>query len=325
MTKPVRILSIDGGGIRGVAPALVLAQIESITRKPIAELFDLIAGTSTGGILALGLVKPGGDGRPEHSAADLVSLYEQEGRRIFHRSVLWRALSLDNMAGQKYEAGGIQSVLEKYFGGTRLREALTEVIITSYETERRIPFFFKSRNARSKEGYDFPMTEVARATSAAPTYFEPIKLPSGTPNDYYSLIDGGVFANNPAMCAYVEARATHPERPEFRLVSLGSGELRRPLVYGRIRRWGLARWTQPILDVALGGVASTVDYQLRQLLPPSSDGVRRYWRFQVRLDEDHDKTDDAGWDNLRALRLLTESMIHERLDDLKLLCETLVA
>lgn len=325
MTKPVRILSIDGGGIRGVAPALVLAKIESITRKPIAELFDLIAGTSTGGILALGLAKPGCDGRPEHSAADLVSLYEQEGRRIFHRSWLWRALSLGNLAGQKYEAGGIQSVLEKYFGKARLRDALTEVIVPCYETERRIPFFFKSRNARSKQGYDFPMTEVARATSAAPTYFEPLKLANGTPNDYYSLIDGGVFANNPAMCAYAEARTTHPESQAFRLVSLGSGEFRRPLVYARIRRWGLARWTQPILGVTQGGVASTVDYQLRQLLPRSSDGTRSYWRFQVRLDEQHDSMDDAGSENLRALRLLTESMIHERLDDLKLLCETLVA
>ncbi len=325
MNKPIRILSIDGGGIRGVIPALILAEIESIARRPVAELFDLIAGTSTGGILALGLTKPGPSGKPQHSAADLVSLYEREGECIFRRSLLWRVASLDNLAAEKYPARGIESVLEEYFGKSRLKDTLTDVIITSYETERRIPFFFKSRHARTKEGYDFSMKDVARATSAAPTYFAPFKLANSMPNDYYSLIDGGVFANNPAMCAYAEARAKYPECDDFHLVSLGTGEFSRPLRYAEIQNWGLARWAQPILAVVLGGVTSTVEYQLHQLLPPGADGSRRYWRFQTRLDEHHDGMDDACHDNVRALRLMSESLIRERHDDLKLLCETLVA
>ena len=83
MPQPIRILSIDGGGIRGIIPAMVLAELERRARGPICTLFDLIAGTSTGGILALGLAKPNGDRKPAYSAADLIELYEKEGKTIF--------------------------------------------------------------------------------------------------------------------------------------------------------------------------------------------------------------------------------------------------
>jgi uncharacterized protein len=324
MSKPIRILSIDGGGIRGVIPAMILARIESLTGKPIAELFELIAGTSTGGILTLGLTKPGPDGRPQYPAAEMVGLYQQEGGRIFHRPALRKILALGNLAEDKYPPAGIESVLERYFGESRLKDALTDVIITSYETERRFPFFFKSRNARARADYDFAMKLVARAASAAPTYFEPLKLDSAVPRDYYSLIDGGVYANNPAMCGFVEARTTHPECGDFLLVSLGTGEFTRPLPYQGLKGWGVARWAKPLLDVVFDCVSSTVDYQLRQLLPPGAGSSRRYWRFQARLDKETDALDDTRPTNVRALTLLAEGLMRERCDDLQLLCEDLM-
>ena len=218
----VRILSIDGGGIRGIIPAMVLAEIERRARQPIAKLFDLIAGTSTGGIIALGLTIPKCPGAPLYSAQRFVELYEHQGARIFSRSLLRALFAVDNLTWKKYSSGGVEQVLEEYFGESRLRDAVTDVLVTSYEIERRFPFFFKSSNARRRADYDFRARDVARATSAAPSYFEPMKLPSGTNSDYYTLIDGGVFANNPAACALVEARATL-EDSDYLVVSLGTG------------------------------------------------------------------------------------------------------
>jgi uncharacterized protein len=324
MLKPLKVLSIDGGGIRGVIPAMVLATIESLTGKPVAELFDLIAGTSTGGILALALAKPDPRGRAQYSAADVVSLYEKHGRHIFHEPAFAKILSFGNLLDERYPSEGIEAVLDEYFGETPFSDALIDVLITSYETERRFPFFFKSRSARRKAAYDFPMKAVARATSAAPTYFEPLKLATGGVHEYYSLIDGGVYANNPALCGYVETKTFYPELEDVLIVSLGTGELTRPLRYEDARSWGLAGWAKRILDVVLDGVSSTVDYQLRQLLPPGPDGARRYWRFQVRLHEDNEALDDARPRNIRALKLLAEALIRDRSDDLKLLCERLV-
>jgi patatin-like phospholipase/acyl hydrolase len=319
----VRILAIDGGGIRGLIPALVLAELERLSGQPVCRLFDLIAGTSTGAILALGLTKPGCGGAPAYSAGQLAAFYETEGPRIFRRPLLASLRSLGRLREEKYPSSGLEEALDRCFGQAYLRETLCEVLVTGYETERRIPFFFKSRNARTKPGYDFPMRLVARAACAAPTYFEPFRLVADRTHEYYSLIDGGVYANNPALCAYVEAKAAFPDHKDAVVVSLGTGELTRPLLFGEVRSWGLAGWARRILHVVQDGVSATVDYQLRQLLPPERDGTRRYWRFQARLAEGQEALDDASRDNLRGLKLLAEALIRDRAAELEQLARML--
>src|SRR5579871_2473364 len=191
-TQTVRILSIDGGGIRGIIPAVILTRLEQLTGQPIARLFDLVAGTSTGGILTLGLTIPKTPGGPLYSAQDFVDMFEREGHRIFSRSPFRAILTTDSLLWKKYSSRGIEQVLAEYFGDSRLSHSVTDVLVTSYEIERRFPFFFKSANARHRPDYDFPARDIARATSAAPSFFEPMKIPTGTNSDYYTLIDGGV-------------------------------------------------------------------------------------------------------------------------------------
>ncbi|RJP76169.1 MAG: patatin [Candidatus Zixiibacteriota bacterium] len=322
MDRPLRILSIDGGGIRGIIPAVVLAALEERTRTPVCRLFDLIAGTSTGGILALGLTRPDAAGQPVFTAAQLINLYLEEGPRIFSRSVWHRLRALDNLAEEKYPAAGLEEVLDRYLGPTRLREALGDVLVTAYEIERRLPFFFRSSRARENPAYDFPMTQVARAATAAPTYFEPARIEISGPSDYYALVDGGVYAGNPAMCAYAEACNLYPGR-DLLVVSLGTGVLTRRLPYPEVKRWGLASWAQPLVDVVFGGVSDTVDYQLRQLLP-GKDGRSRYFRFQTILYQGSDDLDDAGAENLIVLKLLGEEIVQKNSDSLDILCRQIV-
>jgi len=327
MAEQVRVLSIDGGGIRGIIPAMILAELERRTGKRIFELFSLIAGSSTGGILALGLTKPNTNGLP-YRAQDLVELYEEHGGRIFSRSVWHRIHAVGNIAEEKYPAAEIEAVLNEYFGDARLRDAATDVLVSSYEIERRFPFFFRSSRARTETTYDFPMKQVARATSAAPTYFEPLKIDvqvEGT-KDYYALVDGSVYANNPALCAYIEAATTHRRRNplDFLVVSLGTGQLTRRLPYDEAVGWGLARWARPILDVVLDGVSDTVDFQMRELLA-SDDQVTRYYRFQTTLNSGNDDLDDASRTNIRVLKLLAEEMIRGSDRELSALCDQLMA
>ncbi len=305
------ILSIDGGGIRGVVPALVLAQLEEYVGMPVARMFDLIAGTSTGGILALALAKPAFDGQPEYTAANLVSLYENYGRLIFQRPFWRRFRPLRLLFEEKYDARGIEMVLDCYFGGCRLKSALTNVLVTSYEIERRFPFFFRSNVAAQTASYDFPMKVVARATSAAPTFFEPVKIEAEGPTGYYALVDGGLYANNPALCAVVEARALFGDEPLL-VVSLGTGALTRPICYEDARHWGLARWAKPVLDIAFDGVSSTVDYQLQRMLRQEAGQPPMYYRFQPVLDPGLTDMDDTSPRNMRRLKLLTEAMLRDR-------------
>src|SRR5215213_4046973 len=319
-----KVLSIDGGGIRGIIPAMVLAEIERRTERRIAEMFDLVAGTSTGGILALGLTKPGQDNKPEYSAKKLIELYETEGGKIFSIPVWHRIHSGWGLADEKYPSTGIDEVALKYFGDVRLAQAFKEVLITAYEIEKRGPWFFKRWEALdSNKGFNPFMREVVRATSAAPTYFEPLQLKVGSLGNR-AFIDGGVHSNNPAMCAYVEARKIHPGENDFLVLSLGTGEPTRSMPYEEVKGWGLALWAQPILNVVFDGVADTVDYQLRELLPAEGDD-RRYYRFQTALAIGKDDMDDASATNIQALKKNAKEIIDENETALETLCAQLIA
>jgi patatin-like phospholipase/acyl hydrolase len=316
----VRILAIDGGGIRGLIPAVVLADLERRTGRRTAELFDLIAGTSTGGILACGLTRPGADGAPAFTAADLIGLYESEGPEIFHRSLLKRIVSAGGYADERYDDSGLNAALRRYLAGTRLSQAVTDLFMTAYEIERRQAFFFRSSRARTDPAYDFTFVDAARATAAAPTYFEPVRVGDVGGASSYALIDGGVFALNPAMCAYAELAAAGRADEIDLVVSLGTGSHTRRLPFEDVRGWGQVEWARPLVDVVFDGVAQTVDFELGQLLGPE-----RYVRLQIELTEASDNLDDAGDRNLEALRREGSRLVEERGADLERVAQALTA
>jgi patatin-like phospholipase/acyl hydrolase len=290
------VLAIDGGGIRGLIPARVLAELERRCNRRAGELFDLIAGTSTGAIIACALA------RPEPLAAERIAeLYERDGPRIFDRSLLKRIRSAEGYLDERYESDGLVDVLRSHLGTVRLRDARPPLLLTAYDIERRSAVFLRSTD-------DASMVDAAHASSAAPTYFEPVRVDGAT------LIDGGVFATNPAMCGYAEAAG----RLDL-LVSLGTGEHTRPLRYEDVRGWGRLEWATPILDVVFDGSADAVDEQASALLGD------RYIRLQTRLDEASDDLDDASAGNLAALRREAERLIAARSRDLDRLCERLTA
>jgi uncharacterized protein len=299
----MRVLSIDGGGIRGLIPALVLAEVEQRTGKRIAELFDLVAGTSTGGILACALTRP--DAQP---AADVVGLYRTEGPRIFRRSPWQRVRTADGLLGAKHDDRALNAALGRYLGTGPLSEATTRVLVTSYDLQAREPFFFKSW----REDRDAPRTDAARATAAAPTYFTP--WPVGP----RALVDGGVFATNPAMCAYAEVSRLTGAPPEL-VLSLGTGSQTKPITQRQAAGWGLVQWVRPVIDVVFDGVADTVGYELDHLMD-SGDVVR----LQTTLDRASDALDDASARNLALLEAQAVELIARETAALDHICARLL-
>ena len=293
----MKILAVDGGGIRGIIPALVLAEIERRSGRRIGELVDLVAGTSTGGIIACALTRP--DPLP---AIAVAAIYEEEGPRIFDRSLLKRIRSVDGLLDERYDSAGLVAALEKYLAGVRLADADPPVLLTAYDIERRRAVFLRTGES------DVSMVDAAHATSAAPTYFEPVAV------DGAALIDGGVFATNPSVCAYAQVGG------ELELLaSLGTGEHTRPLPLAEVRNWGQLEWVRPLIDVVFDGSADAVDLQLGALL-----GVD-YIRLQTPLDEASDALDDASPENLAALRREAERLIAARDDEIDRLCARLTA
>jgi uncharacterized protein len=296
----MRVLAIDGGGIRGLIPAVVLTELERRAGRRVFEMFDLIAGTSTGGILACALCAP--DPLP---AFELVKLYEEEGPEIFDRSIFQRVRSAEGLLDEKYDDTVLDRALERFLGHKLLSETRPDLIVPAYDTALPGPYFFKSTKARAdRANDDFRLSIVARATSAAPTYFEP------TEAGERALVDGGVFATNPAMCAFAEVlKESAPA--DVVLLSLGTGERTRRRTFEEIKDWGLARWARPILDVVFDGVSDAVHFQLDHVLGPE-----RYWRLQTELTLASDDLDDASEDNLARLRGHAEDLLRDRSADL---------
>jgi patatin-like phospholipase/acyl hydrolase len=315
-----RILAIDGGGIRGVIPAKVLVAIEKQTGRKIAELFDLIAGTSTGGILAAGLCVPGSDATtPKYSAGDLLDLYKVHGHDIFSSS--WARMVVSLFVGSQYPAGALEAQLLAYLGEVHLADAVTGLLITSFDMHAGEAWFFSREQARAHPDRNYLLREVARATSAAPTYFPPFKF-AGTAPDRPVLIDGGVFANNPALCAWVDEHEDVRANSDVLILSLGTGSVPHPVRFDRARRWGKVAWARPAIGSFLDGQSDTTEFELGRLLDD-----RHYLRLQVPLPAANEAMDNASDDNIKALESAAESMLAEPNNQRRLaaLCQQLTA
>lgn len=308
-----KILSIDGGGIRGVIPAMLLADIERRTGKPVSELFDLVAGTSTGGIIATMLTAPDANGRVRYSAQMVKEMYIRFGSEVFHPNPLRKLVTLGGLRGSKYSAKRLDSLLQRMLGEAELCDSLAPLLIPAYDMAAPRPFFFKSTYAQSPwSTRDNPrLWQAARATSAAPTYFPPFPLHGCEKAPSMCMIDGGLFANNPALCAFAEGYG-RIRREGCLLLSLGTGVHPDGYPCEEAKRWGLVQWASPLIDIVGESGPETVDYQLRTLFR-TLDG--RYLRIQVYLDAQSTAMDDASPENLARLETYGEDAIR-RYDNL---------
>lgn len=236
MNKQRRILAIDGGGIKGVFPASILATVEHSIKDKIGNYFDLIVGTSTGGIIALGL----GLGL---SAQEILAFYEKSGPSIFKGNRLLRGLR--RLGVSKYSKDPLEKALKSCFGEKKLGDSKKRLVIPSLNLENGEVYIYKTaHHPRLERDYKEKVVDVALATASAPTYFPPHRSTAGTP-----LIDGGLWANNPVGVSVVEAITVLDwPRDSLKVLSLGFTE---PLNvnWGRRIPLGKSYWVFKLLDV----------------------------------------------------------------------------
>jgi uncharacterized protein len=308
----IKVLSIDGGGIRGIIPAIIIDAIRQRLGKEPWQSFDLIAGTSTGGIITVGIGTACNNGKP-YSPQQLVDLYVQNGAAIFKKS--WFSLARE-LCLPKYSPDGLESVLRKYFGDTQLESACTPLLVSSYDLQEQLPFFFKSHRIAEKREYNWWVRDIARATSAAPTYFPPFHL-AGDKQDY-ALIDGGVFVNNPSMAAYAEARKLYPHAAKVIVVSVGTGDRQDHIKYPDAKDWGLLGWARHIVPVLMDSVSEAVDYELEQM--PGCT----YHRLQLRgLSQAAADMDNVTPENIANLQSIAKNYVATHSTDIDKACADL--
>jgi patatin-like phospholipase/acyl hydrolase len=300
--RPAVVLAIDGGGIRGIIPAMILENIRQALGCAIHEAFDLISGTSTGGIVAVGMGTGANNGQP-YTPGEMVQLYVDHGPEIFKSGIfslvsrLWRP---------KYPASGIEQTLQKFFGATMLSSARTALLISSYDLQGQLPFFFKSHRIPDDPSYDWPVWQVARATSAAPTYFPAFHLLRDQPKADYALVDGGIAVNDPAVSAYAEARKVYPNAKGYVVVSIGCGDRADNITYQQCKSWGLLQWATKITTVILDSVEEATDYELRNM----TGRELTYFRLQISpMVGPSPDMDNVTAKNLQALKDCAQAYI----------------
>lgn len=269
-----RILCLDGGGIRGFITARLLQRLQ--TEHPgWLDQVDLIAGTSTGGLLALALASG-------KSPQQVCELYAQAGEAIFDDSLLDDVKDLGKLVGADYSSAPLRAQLEDTFGDLSLGGLYRKVAIPAFDLDNGAeddsqrswkPKIFHNFSGSDSDA-EHAVAKVALYTSAAPTYFPSV--------DGY--IDGGVFANNPSLVALAQAidqdnqQHERAELEQIVLLSVGTGSAK-SFIEGQTLDWGFTQWGPHLIDMLMDGVAGVSDYQCRQLLG------ERYARLQIELEE----------------------------------------
>jgi patatin-like phospholipase/acyl hydrolase len=342
--KKIRILSIDGGGIRGIIPGTILTQLEKILQKmsgnsdrKIGDYFDMIAGTSTGGILSCLYLMPGENGKARYTAAEALDLYIKNGHTIFDRTFLEKVLSAGGIIREKYSEEPLYSLLTQYFGDETIDNFIKPSLITSYDITDRKAIFFTSADACKDAMYNFKIRDAARATSAAPTYFSPAHITSLN-GQAYTLVDGGMFANNPALCAYAEARKTvfsvllndndkkdKPTAEDMIIVSLGTGSVKKRYSYDEFENAGQIKWLEPVIDILMSGNSETVAYQLTQMyLTLDPQFQNNYYRLEPGLKEACSEMDIATTENINNLYQAGLTFVKDNIKQLEEIAQKII-
>ncbi|KAM2066771.1 hypothetical protein ACFX1T_043201 [Malus domestica] len=338
----VTVLSIDGGGIRGIIPGTILSFLESELQKldgegaRLADYFDVIAGTSTGGLVTAMLTTPDEHDRPLFSAKDINAFYLEQCPKIFPQDsapVFGKAVDMVKaMTGPKYDGKYLHKIVKEKLGDKRLNDTLTNVVIPTFDIKRLQPTIFSSYEAKKNSSIDALLSDICIATSAAPTYlpahhFE-TKISTGETREF-DLIDGGVAANNPALVAIGEVtREVHQGNSDFSfsmrptdygrflVVSLGTGSAKCEEKYhaNDVAKWGLVAWLSsggscPLVDVFTQASSDMIDFHLANVFH-ALNCEKSYLRIQDdTLEKTVSSVDIATEENLNNLIKVGEKLL----------------
>lgn len=315
----LKVLCLDGGGMRGIVPATILAALEdqliAETGKPdtrLVDYFDLFAGTSTGGILTCLYLLPDlkRPDRPRFSARQVLDLYCQEGPAIFYRSPRKRLTSLMGLAGEKFDSQQMTKIMRRFMLDTRLKELVKPCLIPAYDIQQQSAYYFNSETAKSQPSEDYAVWQVAQSTASAPIYFGPFQAQAADGNTRV-LIDGGVFANNPSMSAYHHLQQLLPEPANLTMVSLGTGCTSQAYAMKDLKAKGLLNCWKPLIHI-LGTAKSRSTEQLTREVLESAAAGHNYFRINPPLTGASSNMDDVSAHQITSLRSLGESYIKQK-------------
>lgn len=313
----IRILSIDGGGVRGIVAAVVLSYLEKKMQQlsnnkdtKIADYFDLFAGTSTGGLIIAALLLPDTHNRPKYSAADIVELYLKNSKIIFQNSFIQGVKSASGLLDVKYTTEGVHRVYQQYFTEQELKSLLKPCLIPVYDFTRGKNYFFRQHKAIVSNQHNYYLKDVMRAATSAINYFPPAQISTVDGKNHRCFVDGGMFAMNPALSAYAEFRYLNPHlySTNTQLLSLGTGRRKIQIDCKKAAHWGAVEWRDPGSSLLTMSSSEASHYQLEAVYSSNPN----YLRINPIIDQSQNAyLDDCTDEYLDFLRKLGTQAVNE--------------
>ena len=271
-----KIISVDGGGIRGIVPTYILHKIEEEMQEQLTDVVDLVAGTSTGSIVAGAISKGMPMGR-------LLEFYLNDGSDIFASTIKYKLKTLFGLFGSKYDIRPLEEKIKGVFGEMTMKDLHNDFLCTAYNMTKGKPQFFNGSNFS-----DTPIYKLITASTAAPTYFQPVDIKG---EEY---VDGGIFAPNPAMVAFTEAKSRYNlNAKDILLISMGTGAKNNS--YNDVSNWFKLKWLNPLIKIMMSADVGTVHYQLAKIY----GSVKQYENY-YRINEFMPDNMDGGMTSASA-------------------------
>ncbi len=302
----IRILLIKGGGMKGVLPSMMLREIVKVAGKPIAELFDYISVTSSASFTALEYIFTDDDGNIKYSPDDIFQTATEDINSIFPQNFLNLFLNSFGMFSAKYNTSGIDGMLSKKFGDAKLADTHIPISAHAFSLSNHMPKTFSTFKSCINSEENISLKDFVEATSAAPIFFEPKEIAG----EYY--VDGGLYANSPAIEAFVDLKTHYPELTEDNLivVSLGTGKVPHTNQYSKGSH-GLFQWLvskNNIIKVLMEASQSSIDYAASKIF-------KNYYELEPVLTNDQNEMDKPS--NIPVLLKLGEEYIAQNQDKIK--------
>jgi uncharacterized protein len=289
MNSNYNILTLDGGGIRGIILLYQLIELEKQLDDKICNYFNLISGTSTGAIIAVLLAKG-------YSALDVLNFYLANSSKIFKKSFLRFGIFT-----YKYSDKNFNEILNLYLGDDTLADLNCDIIIPTYNVSKKSKQLFKSTNHKKHKLFD-----IIRATTSAQSFFAPHKIGE----DYF--IDGGMVVNNPSLVAYSEA--VNIGKRKINLISFSTGQIEKS--FNKILlKTGILFWAKPTFDILISEQSKMADFHMQTIAMQNSE--TNYLRCESIINKSSGRLDDVRPKNI--LNMLKDGQTSANLNKNKIL------
>lgn len=308
--RPIRILSLDSGGIHGIISAYSLRYLEKKSGKSINELFDLIVCVSTGAIQATMLTIPGPQHQPVYSAQNVLDYYNNDIATLLRIPLWWRIISVDGFLRPKLNSNQVYNSIKQMSNASKLSSLLNHVVIVTFDLRTNWIILFDNLVAQKDPSKDFMLVDVIYSAISAPTKIGPREITNLTDTKKYTLIDGATMSTDPATIALMVATKLYPDNPKY-MLSLGNGESPPNINLDTVGTWGLLDWATPLTGTLLNARTNLTQKLMYMLYHDKFSQLKYYVRINRRLPQSVSDSFGSSAEQIITLNQVGKQMMQE--------------